>query len=156
MEQIHSLFYKDGEEWKPLAYGDIITITEPDEEKAPELEALELFMEEPVTFTVTLTKKATKKLRRIFAPSKKEEQRQRLRAAKRRNRQRRLRRWKDNTKTVPPCLQALRRQMARIRRTFDALEKALHPTINQIKDCVGRMPGVGFYKEKEAEDCESI
>lgn len=154
MEQIHSLFYKDGEEWKPLAYGDIITITEPDEEKAPEPEALELLIEEPMTFTgtLTMTKKAMKKLRRIFAPNKKEEQRQRLRAAKRRNRQRRLRRWKDNTKTVPPCLQALRRQMARIRRTFDALEKALHPTIKQIKDCVGRMPGVGFYQEKEADE----
>ena len=81
-----------------------------------------------------------------------DEQRQRLRAAKRRNRERRLRRWKDNTKTVPPCLQVLRRQMARIRRTFDELEKALHPTIKQIIDCVGKLPGVGFYQEKEGAD----
>lgn len=77
-----------------------------------------------------------------------EEQRQRLRAAKRRNRQRRLRRWKDNTKTVPPCLQELRRNMARIRRTVYALAKALQPEIKQITDCVGGIPGVGFYQEK--------
>lgn len=77
----------------------------------------------------------------------KHEQRQRLRAAKRRNRERRLRRWKDNTKTVPPCLQVLRRQMARIRRTLDALTKALYPTIKQIIDCVGGMPGIGFYND---------
>ena len=107
MEQIHNLFYKDGEEWKPLAYGDIITTTEPDAEKEPEQEALELLMQEPVTFTatMTMTKKEVKKLLQIIAPKN---QRERLRAAKRRNRQRRLRRWKDNTKTVPPCLQALR------------------------------------------------
>lgn len=147
MNEIHGLFYKDGEVWKPLAYGDIITITEPDEEKAPEPEALELLMEEPMTFTVTLTEKATKKLRRIFAPSKKEEQRQRLRAAKRRNRERRLRRWKDNTKTVPPCLQVLRRQMVRIQRTVDALKKSLQPAITQITDCVGKLSGVGFSEE---------
>lgn len=84
----------------------------------------------------------------------KHEQRQRLRAAKRRNRERRLRRWKDNTKTVPPCLQVLRRQMARIRRQYDALIKALYPTIKQIKDCVGKLPGVGFYQEKEKEVAE--
>lgn len=152
MNEIQGLFYKDGEEWKPLAYGDIITITEPDEEKAPEPEALELLMEEPMTFTVTLTKKATKKLRRIFAPSKKEEQRQRLRAAKRRNRHRRLRRWKDNTKTVSPSVHALRRQMARIQRTVDALKKSLQPAITQITDCVGKLSGVGFYQEKEGAE----
>lgn len=80
-----------------------------------------------------------------------EEQRQRLRAAKRSNRQRRLRRWKDNTKTVSPCLQELRRQTARIRRQYDALIKALYPTIKQIKDCVEGIPGVGFYKEAKDE-----
>ena len=80
-----------------------------------------------------------------------EEQRQRLRAAKRRNRERRLRRWKDNTKTVPPSVQALRRQMARIRRTLDSLTNALFPTRKQIKDCVGGISGVGFYKEAKDE-----
>ena len=63
----------------------------------------------------------------------------------------RLRRWKDNTKTVPPCLQVLRRQMARIRRQYDALIKALYPTIKQIKNCVGGISGVGFYKEAKDE-----
>lgn len=82
----------------------------------------------------------------------KHEQRQRLRAAKRRNRERRLRRWKDNTKTVPPCLQMLRRQMVRIQRTVDALKKSLQPAITQITDCVGKLSGVGFYQEKEGAE----
>lgn len=92
-----------------------------------------------------------------------EEQRQRLRAAKRRNRKRRLRRWKDNTKTVPPCLQELRRQLALIRRTADAISKALSkalkpaikqitdelpPAIKQITDCLGGIPG-GVWAAKE-------
>ena len=80
-----------------------------------------------------------------------EKQRQRLRAAKRRNRERRLRRWKDNTKTVPPCLQALRRQMAHIQRTVDALKKSLQPAMKQITDCVGKLQGVGFYQEAKDE-----
>ena len=83
-----------------------------------------------------------------------DEQRQRLRAAKRRNRQRRLRRWKDNTKTVPPCLQALRRQVAIIQRTVEALKKSLQPAIKQITDCVGKLQGVGFYQEKEEEGAD--
>lgn len=68
MNKINGLFYKDGEEWKPLAYGDIITITEPDEEKAPEPEALELLMEEPMTFTCQLKNpKIVKRLLRRLA-----------------------------------------------------------------------------------------
>lgn len=69
-------------------------------------------------------------------------ERQRLRAAKRRNREARLRRWKDNTKTVPPYLQMFRRQVAHLQRTVVAQAKSLQPAIKQIQDCVGLIPAV--------------
>lgn len=75
---------------------------------------------------------------------------QRLREAKRRNRERRLRRWKDNTKTVPLCLRVFRWQVAHLRRTVDALAKSLQPAIKQIQDCVGLIPAVflGGYRNE--------
>ena len=69
-------------------------------------------------------------------------ERQRLRNAKRRNRERRLRRWKDNTKTVPLCLQVFRWQVAHLQRTVVTLAKSLQPAIKQIQDCVGLIPTV--------------
>lgn len=77
-------------------------------------------------------------------------ERQRLRDAKKRNREARLRRWKDNTKTVPPYLQMFRRQMANLQRTVVALEKSLQPAIKQIQDCVGLIPAVfwGGYRHE--------
>lgn len=143
MKQIHSLFYKDGEEWKPLAYGDIITITEPDEEKAKEPESLELLMEEPVTFTGTMTKKATKKLRRIFVPNRKEERRQRLRAAKRRNRERRIRRWKDGTAEWRKAVNVTR-ILWRGTKEWEAFIENMKQTIVKICDAIGsRNAGTG-------------
>lgn len=70
------------------------------------------------------------------------EELQRLRTAKRRNRERRLRRWKNNPKTVPQYLQMLWRQKAEIRYTVDALAKSLQPAIKIIQDCVGLIPAV--------------
>lgn len=70
------------------------------------------------------------------------EELQRLRTAKRRNRERRLRRWKDKTRTVPPCLQMFRRQMANLQRSVIALGKSLKPVMKQITDCVGLIPAV--------------
>ena len=77
-------------------------------------------------------------------------ERQRLRLAKRRNREARLRRWKDNIKTVPPCLQMFRRQMALVQRTAVALAKSLQPAIKQIQDCVGLIGGMewGGYRHE--------
>lgn len=154
MKQIHSLFYKDGEEWKPLAYGDIITMTEPDEEKAQEPEALALLMEEPMTFTgtLTMTKKETKKLRRIFAPNKKEERRQRLRAAKRRNRERRLRKWKDGTAVMRQVVE-IKRILKRGSKAWEAFIKSIVDTAIKIIDCVPAIPGIEWRTDGTSPDC---
>ena len=78
------------------------------------------------------------------------EELQRLREAKRRNRERRLRRWKDKTRTVPQYLQMLWRKKAEIRYTVEALAKSLKPAIKQIQDCVGLIPAVfcGGYRNE--------
>lgn len=75
---------------------------------------------------------------------------QRLREANRRNRERRLRRWKDNTKTVPPKVRVFLWQVAHLRQTVDALAKSLQPAIKQIQDCVGLIPAVfwGGYRNE--------
>lgn len=114
MKQIHDLFYKDGEVSKPLAYGDIITITEPDAVKAPYPEAFGLIMQEPVTFNVKLSKNDCKWLKRVFGMFKPQLVGRRI--AKRNNRLRRLARYKAG-KTYHGTIKKIVRQYNRIIKT---------------------------------------
>lgn len=120
------------------------------------------------TIVMRMPKKAARQIWREVCPSR--ERLRRLRAAKRRNRERRIRRWKDRVATPPALLRIIRKAAKRAQETLDnfiyyaktPLEKIICSAVPEIQKTIKNAteallalpPEVLILKEREEEQGE--
>lgn len=78
--------------------------------------------------------------------------RPRLRAAKRRNRERRLRKWKDGTAVMRQVVE-IKRILKRGSKAWEAFIKSIVDTAIKIIDCVPAIPALEWRTEGTSPDC---
>lgn len=120
---------------------------------------------EDFTIVLRMPKKAARQIWREVCPSR--ERLRRLRAAKRRNRERRIRRWKDRVVTPPALLRIIRKAAKRAQETLEnflyyaktPLEKIIVEAGLAIAqavptDCVGLVKGLCWGEATEEQEEE--